>query len=82
MKLKPIQPNMTELQTFSGAIILFSYSNPVALRNISGEYARTGQYYSPTTSKHIHLWLKDIRPQILNKNDFEAMVNTLLAAGV
>lgn len=56
-------PNMKELIfNFSGSIVFFSYSTPVAAKITNGEggwnYYRTSESYSPTTTKHINKWLK------------------------
>ncbi len=56
MKLRPLAKNMTELDT-GYALVLFSYSTPVAAR-IDGQYFRTSEKWSTTTSKHIHRWLE------------------------
>jgi len=56
MKLTPVGSNQTELVTKSGAIVLFSYSTPVAAL-VDGKYYRTKQFYSVTTSKHINRWV-------------------------
>jgi hypothetical protein len=57
MKLNPIKANMTELQ-INDKLILFSYKTPVACHIDQKGYFQTEDYYSPTTTKHINLWLK------------------------
>lgn len=55
MKLNPIGSNQFEV-TVNGAVILFSYSTPVAA-NVDGAFYRTAKHWSTTTSKHINRWL-------------------------
>lgn len=55
MKLNQIASNQTELRT-NNAVILFSYSTPVAAC-VDGTFYRTSKKYSVTTSKHISQWL-------------------------
>jgi len=55
MKLKPIKSNMTEIEV-DNATVMFSYSTPVAA-HIDGEFYRTEQEHSVTTSRHINQWL-------------------------
>ena len=54
MNIKPIGSNQTELH-INGATILFSYETPVAAW-IDGQYYKTEQKWSRTTSKHINAW--------------------------
>lgn len=60
MKLRPIGSNQTVLTFGNGDQILFSYQQPVAAKitDASGEarYYRTNQYFSVTTTRHIHGW--------------------------
>ena len=57
MKLTPIASNMTEVQT-AQYDVLFSYSTPVAAHDrTTGAWYRTAQWYSKTTSRHIHKWI-------------------------
>jgi hypothetical protein len=57
MKLKKIGSNMTELHTEDGAVVLFSYSTPVAAQLKNGGFVRTNESYSRTTTRHINKWL-------------------------
>jgi len=55
MTLRKVGSNMTEL-TLPNAIVLFSYSTPVAA-HIGAGFVRTNKKWSNTTSKHINKWL-------------------------
>jgi hypothetical protein len=48
---------MTELE-INGYTVLFSYETPVAALTPHG-YAKTSQWYSSTTTRHINKWLPD-----------------------
>ena len=52
MKINNVGSNMTELSTNSGAVVLFSYSTPVAAMLPSGQYVKTDKKYSATTTRH------------------------------
>ncbi len=57
MKLTPIAPNMTEIET-AKATVLFSYSTPVACCMQNGsDFFRTDHKWSVTTTRHINKWL-------------------------
>jgi hypothetical protein len=57
IRLKQIASNMTILNK-SGYDILFSYETPVAVYDHQrGEYLRTEQKFSQTTSRHINKWI-------------------------
>jgi len=60
MNIKNIASNMTELKTNDGAVVLFSYSTPVAAMLPSGRYIKTATWYSVTTTKHVNKWLKGV----------------------
>ena len=60
MKLKQLGSNMAELATNSGAVILFSYSTPVAAMLPSGQYVKSSEWYSQTTTRHINKWLQGV----------------------
>jgi len=58
LKLNPIKPNMTEIET-DNLLVLFSYKTPVAYCQLPhGPYYKTNQKWSKTTTKHINIWLK------------------------
>jgi len=59
MKLKPIANNQTELH-INGNIFFFSYETPVAAR-IGGEYFKTDEKFSVTTSRHINKWVENVK---------------------
>ena len=67
MKLKPIASNQTELTTTEGAVILFSYETPVAALLPSGQYARTSDWYSQTTTRHIKRWLQGVTADVIEQ---------------
>ena len=57
IRLKQIDSNMTVLDK-NGDEILFSYETPVAVYDQQrGEYLRTEQKFSQTTSRHITKWI-------------------------
>ena len=57
IRLKQIASNMTVLDK-NGDEILFSYETPVAVYDQQrGEYLRTEQKFSSTTSRHINKWI-------------------------
>ena len=64
MKINNLGSNMTELATNSGAVILFSYSTPVAAMLPSGKYVKTSEWYSQTTTHHINKWLKGVSADV------------------
>ena len=73
MKIKSIASNMTELHT-DDAVILFSYSTPVAaLRKADHKYLRTDQFWSVTTSRHINKWLSGVDAQTVPQAELEGM---------
>jgi len=60
MNIKNIASNMTELKTNDGAVVLFSYSTPVAAMLPCGRYVKSATWYSVTTTKHVNKWLKGV----------------------
>lgn len=62
MNLKPLKANMTEVST-DKAVILFSYSTPVACCINGEDYYRTSKKWSATTSRHINQWLDGVKAQ-------------------
>ena len=56
MKLEKIGVSKTLLTLSSGSEIFYSYNTPVACK-VSGEFYKTNEYYSRTTSKHITQYL-------------------------
>ena len=56
MKIKRLGASKTLLALPSGSEIFYSYDTPVAAQ-VSGEFYRTNEYYSRTTSKHITQYL-------------------------
>lgn len=60
MRVINIGSNMTEADTGS-AIVLVSYSTPVAARMPNGAYIRTAKKWSSTTTRHINKWLAGVR---------------------
>ena len=52
MKLERLGESKTLLTLSSGSEIFYSYNTPVACK-VSGEFYKTNEYYSRTTSKHI-----------------------------
>lgn len=64
MKISNVGSNMTELSTNSGAVILFSYSTPVAALLPSGQYIKTDKKYSATTTRHVNKWLQGVSANV------------------
>ena len=73
MKLKPIGSNKTELET-ENMTVFFSYSTPVAcLDRDTGEYYRTREKHSATTTKHINSWLAGVVATPLPQTFFDSI---------
>lgn len=73
MKIKPVGSNMTELRLADGTVILFSYETSVAYLNANG-YAKTDQYYSVTTSRHINKWVGASSVRVVTQAEIDALV--------
>jgi len=76
MKLRPVGSNQTEL-TINGITILFSYTTPVAILGLGGNY-KTEKWYSQTTTRHINKFFKGLEtpkeiPQNVIDNYFTMM---------
>ena len=56
MKIKRLGASKTLLALPSGSEIFYSYNTPVACK-VSGEFYKTKEYFSRTTSKHITQYL-------------------------
>jgi hypothetical protein len=56
MKLEKIGVSKTLLTLSSGSEIFYSYNTPVAAQ-VAGDFYKTKEYYSKTTSKHISQYL-------------------------
>ena len=56
MKLERLGTSKSLLTLSSGSEIFYSYNTPVACK-VSGEFYKTNEYYSRTTSKHITQYL-------------------------
>ena len=56
MRLERLGANKSLLTLSSGSEIFYSYNTPVACK-VSGEFYKTNEYYSRTTSKHITQYL-------------------------
>lgn len=72
MTLRQIGSNQTELTT-DRAVILFSYSTPVAAC-VNGTFYRTATKHSMTTSKHINQWLDGRTAEQRDQAFFDALV--------
>ena len=67
MKLRPVGSNQTEL-TINGITILFSYTTPVAILGLGGNY-KTEKWYSQTTTRHINSFFKGLeKPKEISQN--------------
>lgn len=63
LTVQPIASNMTLLQTPT-ALVLFSYSTPVAVYDKRNhDYFKTAKYWSKTTTRHINKWLDGVQAQ-------------------
>jgi len=56
MKLERLGTSKSLLTLSSGSKIFYSYNTPV-VAEIAGEFYKTSEYYSRTTSKHITQYL-------------------------
>lgn len=77
MNLTPIASNMTEVTLKSGAVVLFSYSTPVAVHVVDGgewKFYYTEKYWSRTTSRHISKWLPKDKAQTQPQEYFDNLV--------
>lgn len=76
MKLKVVGSNMTEVEA-GNALVLFSYSTPVAARymNPAGEteYIKTSKKWSATTSRHINKWLDGVAAREVSQDFMDAL---------
>jgi hypothetical protein len=57
LTLKKIGSNVTELHAGDGAVVLFSYSTPVAALIPGSGWFRTAKRLSVTTSGHVNRWI-------------------------
>ena len=74
MKLRPIGSNEAELET-DNITVLFSYSTPVACHvKGTGEYYRTQEKHSSTTTKHINSWLAGVVATPLPQASFDRIL--------
>ena len=69
MKLERLGTSKSLLTLSSGSEIFYSYNTPVACK-VSGEFYKTNEYYSRTTSKHI--------TQYLNGREAEAVPQSMI----
>jgi len=74
LKIKPIEPNMTEVET-SKYRILFSYETPVAAWSSEMTFFfRTTKKCSVTTTRHINKWLDGACAAKRNQKWFDSLV--------
>ena len=73
MKIKRLGASKTLLALPSGSEIFYSYDTPVAAQ-VSGEFYRTNEYYSRTTSKHITQYLNGREAEVVP----QSMINQLV----
>ena len=74
MKINLIASNMTELICNDGAVVLFSYSTPVACK-LNGNYYKTSKKWSMITSKHINKWLDGVIAGSAEQSFFDNLVS-------
>ena len=70
MKLKRISVNETEIKFNEKVTVFFSYDTPVAAK-AGVRYFRTEEKHSPTTSKHLNRWLKDVKCELKPQSWFD-----------
>ena len=79
LELRPLGGNVNEVET-DDAIILFSYSTPVAYQDkATGVFYRTNERFSVTTSRHINKWLDGVEATEVAQTDIE---NLTKSAGI
>ena len=76
MQIRPIGSNQTELIKDDGTIILFSYETPVAAYSAeTGEYLRTKDFFSVTTSRHLNKWLGALTYREVDQDYLDSLVS-------
>jgi len=76
LELRPLGANVTEVET-DNVVVLFSYSTPVAYMDKgSGQFFRTTERFSNTTSKHINKWLEGNQAEEVDQSQIEGLVQT------
>ena len=73
MKIKRLGASKTILALSSGSEIFYSYDTPVAAQ-VAGEFYKTNEYYSRTTSKHITQYLNGREAEVVP----QSMINQLV----
>lgn len=77
MQLKRIgDTNATEVILPSGLAVLYSYSTPVAVRTVIGNYIKTEKKWSKTTSKQINQWLDGVQAETLSQEALEKFIKS------
>ena len=67
LKLNPIKPNMTEIETDKYKV-LFSYQTPVAYSDKQTQKIyETNKKWSRTTTRHIKLWVNHYTTKFVNQ---------------
>ncbi len=75
IQLKHIGSNMTQIETITGNVVLFSYNTPVAACLNDGRgFIRTAKKWSATTSKHINKWLNGARAVEVDQSILDRLV--------
>ena len=73
MKLERLGTSKSLLTLASGSEIFYSYNTPVACK-VSGEFYKTNEYYSRTTSKHITQYLNGRYAHSVDQNFINQIV--------
>ena len=73
-KVKNIGSNQTEIHKADGAVILVSYSTPVAAQLAGGGFVRTAEKFSNTTTRHINKWLSGINAEEVPQSQLDSML--------
>jgi hypothetical protein len=73
MKIKHLAANQTELHKSDGTIVFVSYDTPVAAYS-DGQWMRSSQKYSVTTSKHVNKWLSTLDAVTVPQKQIDALM--------
>ena len=73
MKIKRLGASKTLLALPSGSEIFYSYNTPVAAK-VSGEFYKTKEYFSRTTSRHITEYLNGRYAHLVEQSFIQQIV--------
>jgi len=75
MQLKRIGNNETVINLSDGTEVFFSYSTPVAAKLQDGDYVKTSEHFSRTTSRHITKWLEGVNAEEKSQDFFNTLIS-------